>query len=57
MIVGCIISAIAGAVVFGLVLRNNPKLGAKLGVIVDKIEEIDVKEIDVKPSTKKIAKK
>ena len=52
MIVGCIISAIAGAVVFGLVLRNNPKLGAKLGVIVDKIEEIDVK-----PSTKKIAKK
>ena len=38
--IGVIIgSAVAGAVIFGLVIRNNPKLAKKLGVIVDKIDD------------------
>lgn len=38
MITGLILGFIAGAVTLGLVLRNNPKIADKLGVIVDKID-------------------
>jgi len=34
-----LLSAVAGAVVFYLVLRNNPKLAERIGIIVDKIED------------------
>lgn len=34
-----LLAALAGAVVFGLVIRNNPKIATKLGLIVDKLEE------------------
>ena len=33
------LGAVAGAIVFGLVIRNNPALAKKLGLLVDKIEE------------------
>ena len=39
MITGFIIGAIAGAVGFYLVLRNNPKLAAKVAGVVDNIDE------------------
>ena len=31
--------AIAGAIVFGLVIKNNPNLAKKLGILVDKIDD------------------
>jgi len=33
-----VLGAIVGAVIFGLVIRNNPALAKKLGLIVDKLE-------------------
>lgn len=33
------IGAVIGALVFGLVLRNNPSLASKLGLLVDKIDD------------------
>lgn len=39
MITGLIIGAVIGAVVFYLVLRNNPKLAAKIAGIVNKIDD------------------
>jgi hypothetical protein len=52
MILTIVLSAVAGAVVFGLVIRNNPSLGKKLGLIVDKIEEeIKPKKAPVKKTT------
>jgi hypothetical protein len=52
MILTIVLSAVAGAVVFGLVIRNNPSLGKKLGLIVDKIEEeIKPKKAPAKKTT------
>lgn len=34
-----LVGAVIGAVIFGLVLRNNPTLAKKLGLIVDEIED------------------
>jgi hypothetical protein len=47
--------AVVGAIVFGLVIRNNPKLAEKLGVLVDKIEDkVDSKKaVAKKPVAKK----
>lgn len=39
MIAGLIIGAVIGAVVFYLVLRNNPSLAKKVAGIVDKIDD------------------
>lgn len=37
-----LLAAVAGAILFGLVIKNNPKIATKLGLIVDKLkEEID----------------
>lgn len=60
MIFTIIGSAIAGAVVFGLVLRNNPKLAIKLLALADKLED-EIKDISkekkVAPVKKETAKK
>lgn len=39
MILTFVLGALVGAILFGLVLRNNPKLGIKLGLIVDKLDK------------------
>lgn len=39
MITGLITGAVIGAVVFYLVLRNNPNLAKKIAGIVDRIDE------------------
>lgn len=33
-----VLGVIVGAIIFGLVIRNNPTLAKKLGLIVDKLE-------------------
>jgi hypothetical protein len=38
-IIGLVAGAVAGAVVFYLVLRNNPKLAEKIGIFVDKVDD------------------
>lgn len=37
--INLVVGAVIGAVIFGLVIRNNPKLAKKLGLIIDKIED------------------
>lgn len=39
MITGLLIGGVVGAVTFYLVLRNNPSLAEKIGIIVDKIDD------------------
>lgn len=39
MITGLVVGAVIGAVVFYLVLRNNPSLAKKIAGIVDKIDD------------------
>ena len=56
MILTFVLGVVAGASLFGLVIRNNPSLGKKLGLIVDRLEE-ELDSIKEQSKAKKSAKK